>query len=182
MRRMRQIAWVGLLAAAVLAGCERRAGQIDGGAAALPAGEDSAAYIDRMSSQKTATENDALRGMLMLLDGKDDAATFAKRVDLLRTKGVVSKSWSFDAQRPITRGKLAYMVYQGCKVPGGVMLTLTGPSPRYCLRELRYRGMMGEGSDFNPVTGMEFVAVLNRADIYKRTGKFPNAVNLPSDR
>ena len=88
---------------------------------------------------------------------------------------MVSRGWDFDAGRAITRGKLAYMVCMACNIRGGVMMGLA-PSPRYCLREMRYRHMMGQGATFTPVSGMEYVAVLNRADIYKRTGKYPSAV------
>ena len=34
--------------------------------------------------------------------------------------------------------------------------------------------MMSEGGMDTPVTGMEYVAVLGRADTYKRTGKVPD--------
>ena len=163
-----------LLAISAMAGCGGTGGQIADADAALQADEDSAAFLDRISSEPNVSENDAMRGVLLLLEGKDQAGTFRQRAEDLRGRSIVDASWDFDAARPIIKGKLAYMVYQAAKIPGGMMLRLTGPSQRYCLRELQYREVMAEGSTFSNVTGMEFVAVLGRADVYIRTGKVPS--------
>ena len=63
------------------------------------------------------------------------------------------------------------MVYQACGLKGGLTLTLTGPSQRYCLKELQYLGLMSEGQVYNGVTGMEYVAILSRADELRQTGQ-----------
>jgi len=157
-----------------LAGCESPG--ITGGEAALPADERSPGFIDRISSQKNVSENDAFRGMLMLLDGEDAAATFEARVQALQERDVLPAEWAFQADRPLTRGRLAYMVHQACDVPGGVTLTLLGPTQRYCLRELQYRGFVGDGALYTPISGMEYVAVMKRADTYRRTGELPTII------
>ncbi len=167
-------------AAVALVGCEQ-VGVITSGGEALPAGEDSAAFFNRISSEKVVTENDAMRGMLYLLDGQDDTGTFEQRVNQLQEKGILGKTWSFDAARPLTKGKLAFMVYQATKIPGGVMLMLTGPTQRYCLRELQYRGLMSEGAFYNNVTGLEFIAVMSRADEYIQEGKVSETMNPGSE-
>lgn len=167
--------WAAALAAVFAAGCGQP-GRIDGPAAKLPPGESSPAYLDRVASGKTVSENDAARGILLLLDGQDPAGTFQQRVEALRARGIVDASWDFQADRDLTRGKLAYMIWRACKLPGGVTLTLAGPSQRYCLRELQYRGFMAEGTMFTPVSGMEFLAVLTRADHYLQTGQVPEVL------
>jgi hypothetical protein len=159
-----------------LAGCAN-SGQVADGGAKLPAAESSPAFLDRSSSVENVSENDGLRGVLMLLDGKDDAGDFQQRVESLRSRGIVPAGWDFDAARPLSRGRLAYMVYQACKLRGGVIVTLSGPSERYCLRELQYIGMIGRGATYSPVSGMEYVAVLSRADGYLQTGKIPETSN-----
>lgn len=175
MRSTLRIAWVVIISAAVCwaTGCGGVASIANPGARA-PGGENSAAYLDRISSQANVSENDALRGILMLLDGDDKAQTFAQRVEILRGRSIVAQRWNCDASRPITRGRLAYMIYQSCNMPGGVILTLAGPTQRYCLRELQWRQMMRTGLGQTPVAGMEFVSVLTRADAYIRTGKVPD--------
>jgi hypothetical protein len=155
-------------------------GTIENGDAKLPAGENSAAFLDRVSAQPRVSENDAARGLLMLHSNEDSTATFAERVSALRQADIVSASWDHSADRPVTRGRLAQMVYQATDIPGGVILTLTGPSQRYCLRELQYRRMMTKGPRDSPVSGMEFVAVLTRAATYKQTGEVPDLVGNTS--
>lgn len=169
-----------ILTAALAAGCATPG--VQSPEAKLPADEGSPGFLDRMSSQATVSENDAMRGMLMLLDGDDEAATFGERVDALKQRGVVGEDWDFVADRPIRKGRLAYMVYQAADVPGGVILTAFGPSQRYCLRELQYRGFMSEGFVTSKVTGMEYVAVLTRADSYRRTGELPTAISKTTGR
>ena len=134
-------------------------------------------FLDRIASAGTVSENDAMRGLLMLMDGQDTCKTFKQRVDNLAARRIVGQTWRFDAAHPLTKGKLAYMIYQACNVPGGLILTLTGPSQRYCLRELQYRGMMSEGFGTTDVSGMEFVAVMTRADSYRRTRAVPDVIS-----
>jgi len=159
--------------AMAVAGCSGGPRKIAGAGAKLPDAESEPAFLDRVSSQKTVSENEAMRGILFLINGNDQAQTFEHRVAALRQKKIVDPSWDFAASRAMTKGKLAYMVYQACNMDGGVILTLGGPSQRYCLRELQYRSMMSPGLPGTDVTGMEFVAVLGRAGTYRQTGKFP---------
>ena len=56
-------------------GCVTGETKISGGRATLAPGENSAAFLDRISSQDHVSENDAMRGILMVLAGQDTAAT-----------------------------------------------------------------------------------------------------------
>lgn len=174
---MRIAALAALLA---VGGCAAPADRINGGEAVLPAGESSGTFLDRVSSLKNVTENDALRGALLLADGKDEAANFAARVERARTLGLVGAGWSFQADRPITKGRLAYIVYQACKTRGGITLWLFGPSQRYCLLELQYQGMISGGLACTPITGLEYVAIITRADTYIQTGGIPDLIQSSS--
>jgi len=131
---------------------------------------DSAAFLDGLSGRTRVSEADAMKGMLLLL-GEEQETTFAKAVATLKRRGVVSGAWDFQADRHMTKGKVAYMIYRACGVRGGVTLTLLGPSQRYCLKELQYQGLMTAGLPYNKVSGMEYVGVLTRADEYRQTGK-----------
>jgi len=169
------LALAAAVAAMLLAGCG--APQITGGQARLPEDDGSPGYLDRISALTDVSENDAMRGFLMILDGEETAEDFQQRVEALKQRGIVGANWSFDADRPLTKGRLAYMAYQASGVGGGVILTLTGPSQRYCLRELQYQGIMAQGLPNTQVTGMEFVAVLTRTDTYRRTGELPAVIS-----
>jgi len=163
----------GMLAVATLSGCGSQLSVV-GKDAKLPADENSAAFLDRMSSQDTVTQNDAMRGILML-EGGDKTDTFKQRVDALVDKKIIPAG-SYDASAKLSRGLLARMICCSCGLKGGVMLRTTGPSERYCLRELQYRKMMMNGSGSTKISGMEFASVLTRAEIYKRTRRFPDMV------
>ena len=168
-----------VLAAACLGGCAGKgAPVVVGGDAKLPDDDGSPGFIDRISSETLVSEDDAMRGIVMLLSGTDKAENFQARVDILLAKKVVDRTWDFDGARPITRGKLAYMVYQACGISGGVVLQLTGPSQRYCLRELQYLGIMPPGSLLAKVSGMEFQSAMARADAMFRTGEVPDVLKL----
>ncbi len=159
-----------LVALAASYGCQVGAGpKVAGGEAKLRAA-DSAAFLDELAASPNVTEAQALRGVLLLL-GEAGETTFAEAIGKLSQQKVVNPSWEFRADRPITKGRLAYMVYQACAVKGGVTLTLLGPSCRYCFKELQYRGLMTPGVVYAPVTGMECVGVLARADELRRTGR-----------
>jgi hypothetical protein len=159
-------------------GCGQRAPQVSGGDAKLPADDGSPAYIDRLSSEKTVTENDALRGVLMFLGHDDANDTFQQRVDEALRRGLAERTWTFQAGRPVTKGKIAYMICRACEIRGGLILMLTGPSQRYCLRELQYMEMMPPGSIFSKVSGMEMVALLARADAYRTRGEVPEVLKV----
>jgi hypothetical protein len=167
------IAFLLIVTALAAAGCQSTY-SLAGADAKLPA-DDSAAFMDGLSSQPSVNEAQALRGFLLVL-GQDKPMSFGEAVTALKQQGVVDKNWDFQPTRPITRGRVAYMFYTACKVPGGLTLTLCGPSPRYCLRELQYRGWMSTGLPDNEVTGLEFVSVLTRADELKETGKVSNVM------
>jgi hypothetical protein len=164
-----------LFAAAGVVGCSQ--GKIENPSTTLPEKGSSAAALHRISNQKIVNQNDAMHALLLLAEGEDQAGTFQERVMKLRDLEIIDPSWNVDATKPVTRGQLAYMVYQVTDVPGGLTLLLTGPSQRYCLRELQYNGMIGPGGLFSPITGMEMVAVLDRADAYMQDGQMPDVLN-----
>ena len=143
---------------------------IAGGDSHLIEGECSAAYLDRISTDQLVTQNDAFRGILLLLDGEDRYDDFASRVKALESRGVVSRDWQFGAQEPLTRGKMAYIIYRACEIKGALTLRIFGPSQRYCLKELQYRQIILKSSLSDHITGLEYVAVLGRADCYIRLG------------
>ncbi len=137
-------------------------------------GADSAAYLDGISSNPTVTEAEAMKGILLVLDEKRKM-NFAEAVAALQERKIVASNWDFQADKAITRGRIAYMAYQAFGLKGGLTLWLTGPSQRYCLKELQFRGFMGAGISYNTITGMEYVSILGRIDEFRQTGKVTGA-------
>ena len=167
---------VGLM---MLAGCQAGGLRVAGGEAAAVATDDSSRYLDELADTRAVSQDQAFAGVLMLLDGQAPAQSFEGRVQQLHARKVVGACWSFRPDKPLTKGQAAYMVYQMCRqkgLSGGLTLTLTGPSQRYALRELQYQRLMGQGVFYNKVSGMEFVALLTRADAFLRTGQVPETL------
>ncbi len=162
-----------LLAVSVLFGC-RQTGQLTIDGSGRKGAENSAAFLDRVSDLQQVSLDDATRGIMLLASPDQAGLGFAERVAVLADRGIVDSSWTFAADEPVTRGQLAYMIYQATGIEGGLMLTLTGPSRRYCYRELQYRNVMAPAFQQGSVGGMEYVGVLSRADTYKRTGTVPD--------
>ena len=159
------------------AGCSKSSVQIAGEQTPLPKGESSAAFLDRISNQPNVSQNDAMRGVLFLLDGKDDSSSFQQRVESLIERNIIPSGWNYRPDESITRGKLAYMLCQACNIKDSLMLTIAGPSQRYCLRELQHKGFFASGVIYAQVSGMEFVAALTRADVYIETGNVPRIIS-----
>lgn len=169
--------WIVLLAipAMIVAGCATTPTVQHGQAEAL-ATDDSAAYIDQLYAKPNVSQDEAFAGVMMLLDGDAPAQDFATRVHALADRGLVGPGWTFDPERPLTNGEAAYMIYQAGEFEGGVTLMLTGPSQRYCLREMQYQGLMNDGAFYSEITGMEFAGLLTRAEAYIRTGDVPDVL------
>ena len=159
------------LLAAAIAGCQNDAPpRLLKGDTPLSV-RDSAEYLDAMSSRPTVTEAEAIEGVLLVLGEEGKKRTFAQAVAFLTQRKILSPRWTHSADRATTKGRVAYMAYQTCNIRGGLTLTVLGPSQRYCLKELQYLGLMSRGQTYNTVTGMEYVAILTRADEYRQTGK-----------
>lgn len=111
-------------------------------------------------------QNDAYRGILIWLDGKDDSKHFGQRVEKLESRGLAQPGWVHDPIAPITRARLAAIICKAYNVKGGWALTLFGPSlERAARRELEYRKVMQSGGgDQGSVGGAEFVTILKKAD------------------
>jgi len=165
----------GLAITAVLSGCAPAELTVSGQDAKLSGEENSAAFLDRISSLDTITQNDALRGILML-EGAGTVDTFKQRVDLLIEKNILPPTGAYDAQAELSRGQMAKLICSACKIKGSVIMRLTGYTERYCLRELQYREMIVRGSGNTKISGMEFASVLTRAATYKQTQKYPDLV------
>jgi hypothetical protein len=125
-----------------------------------------------MASCQTTDNRPQVQGK----DVKSAAVDSATYLDGISSMPTVSEAEALkEADRPITKGRVAYMTYQACGFKGGLTLLLTGPSQRYCLKELQYKGLMSHGVTYNTVTGMEYLAILGRIDEFRQTGDVAGA-------
>jgi hypothetical protein len=123
---------------------------------------DSADLAYRLSSQTWCSNDEACSMVLLLIDGEDRYQGFDDRLIALDAKGVADASWDIEAEEPVSKGTLAYMLCRTLGLKGGVILRLL-PSRRYAYREAVYKGLMAKGSAGEPLTGPEAVGIIGRA-------------------
>lgn len=116
----------------------------------------------RLSGKTWCTNDEACSMMLHFIDGEDPFAAFEERTDDLRQRGVMPEGWRLNADEPVTKGTLAYMLFQAMEQPGGLMMRLL-PGRRYAYREAVDMNLMAKGSEDEPLTGPEVVGVMGRA-------------------
>ncbi len=123
-----------------------------------------AEFFFELSEKRYCSTDDAYRGMLYLIDGRDTSKDFEERTARLVMHGVAKKTWKHNPNAVATKGEVAYMLVRALEIPGGVMYNITNGSPRYALRELIHKGIIIGGTERSKVSGAEYVGILGRAD------------------
>jgi hypothetical protein len=116
---------------------------------------------------------DGVRTMLTLKEGKDPGALpYAELHARGKKAGLFQKDWNFKASSPLTKGQVSYMVVKALGIEGGLTMRLFGPSQRYAIRECEHLGIIkpGETESARYVSGGELMAILTRANNYKKEG------------
>jgi len=190
MSRYYRIYLLTVLLAASLIGCTRRtelAGQLADKPAApaeekcLKAGEMD--FLDCMAEQPKCTFAQAVRAVVILMNGSDVGTSHEQRCEYLLERGVIRSAWKISPDRWIDRGTLAFMFYKAIGLKGGVNMIVFGSwglgDRRFAYRELVYRNLMERGVDYNYVSGPELVTALGKVDWYMQdTGRYTPAEKI----
>lgn len=154
-----------VLACPLLSGCQL-GGRYATSQPAVPT-EGSAELVRYISDASFVTAEPAYRAAYALANGDAYEGSFEELTEKLAADGLIGKDWNFAANRYLDRGSIAFMICRACKIRSGVNWTLTGLG-RYAWRELQYKGIAGDGSEFGMMSGGEFVGLLLRAEDYMR--------------
>lgn len=156
-----------------LAGCAPRGIQPVKAFSDLPPAEQEvdsdAGFLYELAKKPHCSTDDAYRGMLYFIDGTDTAGNFQERTARLAMHGVIKKSWTHNPNSVATKGTVAYMLARAVGIKGGLMYNITGACPRYALRELAYQGIIVGTSEYDQISGTEYIGILGRADDYRQT-------------
>jgi hypothetical protein len=125
-------------------------------------GRDSAELAYTLATQTWCSNDDAASLILLLANGRDASPDFEQRRASLASQGIMPAAWNLNADDPVTKGALAYMLCKTLNVKGGLMYRLA-PCRRYAYREAVYLGWMLRGGDNEPLTGPEVVGIMSRA-------------------
>ena len=162
-RKMKSVACVATLLAAVSAGWAQSTGQ--------HAGQDESEMRSFDTSRRgTATVEDAYRVFLELaathgrvkLDRDVDALSFEEVTAQLEALSIIDTDWGFTANTCLRRDAMAYMACSilGCRP--GLLTGMLGMTRRYAHREMLYQKIIPPGAPAMLVSGSELLSVATR--------------------
>jgi hypothetical protein len=124
-----------------------------------------------LAQQPVTSNDDAFHGLLLFLDGADPAADYAGRVDALKQRKLLPHGFSAPAEQAVDRGTLAVALSRVLQIRGGVVMSLTGPSPRYATKELMFLGIYPPSSPNQTFSGTEYLGIIGKAEDYQRVAR-----------
>ena len=125
-------------------------------------------FWHELATRHLTSNDEALHGLLLYADGRDDANTYDKRVATLKSRGFLPASFSEPANDAIRRGDLAVVIVNLLGIKGGWAMHVFGPIPRYAVRELVYADIYPPSSPQQTFSGAEFVGVIGKLDDYQQ--------------
>jgi hypothetical protein len=161
-----------LVAALLLTGCQ--AARVDRPLTAELGASDEDTQLEfwhTLAEQPVTSNDDAFHGLLLFLDGTDAAADYAGRVSALKDRKLLPKGFNEPAEQAVDRGTLAVAISRVLNIRGGVMMALTGPTPRYATKELVFLGVFPPSSPNQTFSGTEYLGIIGKAEDYQRTAR-----------
>jgi hypothetical protein len=145
--------------------------------------DDQMEFWHQLADKRMTSNDDAFRGLLLYMDGKDQAKSYEDRIANLRSRKMLPKGFDEPADLAVSRGTLAVAISRLISLKGGVTMRLLGPSPRYAVRELMFVGVYPTSSPNQTFSGAEYVGIIGRVEDYQRgnPADVPAAV-MPSER
>ncbi len=163
-----------VLAGVALAGCARTRISEPFDVNARPGSLDSEmAFWGHITDRPAVSNDEALHGLILFADGVDLSRSWEERLDLAKERNWVAESFNEDPDLALQRGTLARAVAVICRIRGGVMMRVLGPTARYAHRELVWEGIIAGGTANQTITGLEFVGVVSKAQDYMLRNGIP---------
>jgi len=140
-------------------------------------------FWHELTDEPITTNDHAFHGLLLYVDGKDDSADYAARVQTLKSRKMLPKHFNEPATAGVRRGTVAVAIMRLLGEHGGVMTTLLGPTPRYAVRELMFLNVYPPSTPNQSFSGNEFVGIIGRVEDYQRGNpEDVSATVLPGER
>lgn len=129
------------------------------------------AFWHALPGRSAITNDEGMHGVLLFAAGEDPTAAYDERLAYVQELGWLNGGFDEPADLAMQRGTLAQMLVRALEIDGGVMLALTRQHPRYATRELQYTGIYGVGGDLRAISGLEFLAIIARAEAWRGAGE-----------
>ena len=131
------------------------------------------AFWGHIAERPAVSNDEALHGLLLFADGVDFTRSWEERLEIAKERNWVSGSFNEAPDLALQRGTLARAVAVICRIRGGVMMRVLGPTARYAHRELVWEGIIAGGTANQTITGLEFVGVISKAQDYMLRNDIP---------
>lgn len=126
------------------------------------------AFWHTLGERGLTSNDEALHGVLLYLDGEDHAGGYDERVAQLKARNVLPAGFDLPGDEALNRGTLALLVSRMADIRGGIFMRLFPDSPRYATRELQYLGLYPRSSPNQAFSGAEFLGIMGRLEDYQR--------------
>lgn len=144
------------------AGCQPARTTIAASQPAIPAGTN-AELMSHISEQPYLTAEAAYHAIYIYWKGEPFKGGFAALTAELAGGRIIGSHWNLPSDARVDRAAVGYMVCRVANIRTGLNWMLTGLG-RYAWRELQYRGVAGPGSEWQPISGGEFLGILTRVE------------------
>jgi hypothetical protein len=136
-------------------------------------------FWHELTSRSAVTNNEGLHGLILFADDDDPNETYEQRVEYLTALGWLPEGFDEPGDLAMQRGTLAKALSHALEIEGGVMMGLTGKSPRYATRELVFLGIMPQGTEQQVLSGYQYVGVISEAQDYELLNAGENVRRTP---
>lgn len=125
-------------------------------------------YFASLIGKRVIYRYDAIKGVLIVLGLDDKYISLDSQVAFMQKEGLLPPRYreSFDPTQPLRRGLTAYMFQRALKIRGGIMLSLTGSTERYAMKELGFRGIISPGLVNDLFSGQELIQTITQSADY----------------
>jgi hypothetical protein len=121
-----------------------------------------------LAEQPVTSNDDAFHGLLLFLDGTDASNDYAGRVEAMKSRKLLPAGFNQPAEQAVDRGTMAVALSRALKIRGGLVMALTGASPRYATKELVFLGIFPPSSPNQTFSGTEYLGIIGKAEDYQR--------------
>ncbi|MDG1837218.1 MAG: hypothetical protein P8I91_00260 [Phycisphaerales bacterium] len=129
-----------------------------------PADADSLDFWDTLEAQPVTTNDDALHGLLLLVQQNPPTETWESRLTAAQTKGWIGEKTTLEPNESAQMGMIAVCLCHILDVQGGLSMRMFGRIPRYSTRELVHIGLIPGITEHEALSGAEFIALLGAAE------------------
>lgn len=130
----------------------------------FPTDADSLDFWDTLEIQPVTTNDDALHGLLLLVQQDPPAESWESRLSAAQNRGWIGEKTTLEPKESAQMGMIAVCLCDILDVQGGLSMRMFGRIPRYSTRELVHIGLMPGITEHEALSGAEFIALLGAAE------------------